>query len=152
MRERAIEHLDRAAQRARDDYANEAALLYLDRALGLQTRWQWLADQVSLFHLLGRRDDEQATLERLTAQADAPPLRLALAWSEYYETTSEYDQAVEQLEQAREIAAREHDHAGHAHCLAQLGLIAWKQGKSETAETHYRSALALLAEEAAFQR
>ena len=38
-----------------------------------------------------------------------------------------------------------------AACLAKLGLIAWRQGKSETAEAHYGAALTLLAEDPAFQ-
>ncbi len=151
VRARAIEHLDRAAQRARSDYANEAAIFHLQRMLELQTHWQWLADQVALYHLLGRRDDELAALTRLTDCAETPPFQLAFAWAEYFETASEYDQAIEQVQKALEFATHQNDRAGQARCLTRLGLIAWRQGKSEAAAAQYRGALELLAEEPIFQ-
>ncbi len=149
---KALVYLDLAARRARLDYANEAALFYLDRALGLEARWQWLADQTALYHLLGRRNDEQASLERLTRVQDAPPIQLALARSAYFEAISAYQQAVEQLEMASDFAMHDGDHASHAHCLAQLGLIAWKQGDLDTAERYYRSVLAALPEDGEFRQ
>ncbi len=148
---KALVYLDLAARRARLDYANEAALFYLDRALGLETRWQWLADQTALYHLLGRRNDEQASLGQLADAPHAPPVQLALARSAYFEATSAYEQAVEQLKMASDLAVRDGDRASHAHCLAQLGLIAWKQGDLDTAERFYRSVLGTLHEEGEFQ-
>ena len=85
--------------------------------LELQTDWQWLADQVALYHLLGRRDDELAALARLTDCAETPHFQLAFAWAEYFETASEYDQAIEQVR--RRLSLR------HAKTTAPARRAAW---------------------------
>ena len=141
VRRRALEHLDKAAQRARRDYANEAALLHLGRALAMEPRWQRWAEQVEVLHTLGRRQEERAALEQLTAAPEAEPFRRALAWADLHESTSNYAEATRHLKTALAVARQSNDIAGEARCLARLGLIAWRQGDFTSAEADYQSAL-----------
>jgi len=67
-RARAIHYLDAAAWRAKRSYANETALIYFERTLALETRWEWLRGKAEVLHILGQRLQEEATLLVLDAQ------------------------------------------------------------------------------------
>lgn len=142
VRSKALHYLDAAGQRAKHDYANETALSYFNRALEVEERSAWLQAKVEVLHILGRRDEEAATLQSLTQQSTTAPFDLALLWGEYYEAVSDYTQAEAAIKQALKFAKTANDQAGQARCLAQLGLIAWRQGDYETAERTYGDALA----------
>jgi class 3 adenylate cyclase/tetratricopeptide (TPR) repeat protein len=151
VRAKALHYLDAAGQRAKREYANETALNYFNRALGLEMRWPWLKAKVEILHILGRRAEEQATLELLQAAPNAPPFDAALLWGEYYESISEYEAAQRAIGQALSEARRRQDREGEARALARLGLVAWSQGDYESAERAYAEGLAALGEEERFR-
>ncbi len=145
MKAKALRYLDAAGQRAKRDYANETALFYFERALSLKERWQWLKDRVDVLHVLGRRQEEEATLRRLDAHPDAPRVEIDYLWGAYYEAASEYEEALAALAHARELSAQQGDYCREARCLTRQGMIAWRRGDYDEAESSYREALDLLA-------
>jgi tetratricopeptide (TPR) repeat protein len=143
--------LDRRPVRAKRDYANETALNYFNRALGLEMRWPWLKAKVEILHILGRRAEQRTTLELLQAAPNAPGFDAALLWGEYYESISEYEAAQGAIRQALAEAHRRQDREGEARALARLGLVAWSQGDYESAERAYTQGLAALGDEERFR-
>ncbi|MBX3010181.1 MAG: tetratricopeptide repeat protein [Caldilineaceae bacterium] len=146
VRDKALHYLDAAGLRAKHDYANETALSYFNRALEVEIRPTWLQAKVEVFHILGRREEQATTLQRLAQQTTGSPFMLALLWGEYYEATSDYTQSEAAFSQALTLAQMADDQAGQARSLAQLGLIAWRQGNYEGAERLYREALVMAAD------
>ncbi len=144
VRDRALHYLDAAGLRAKRDYANETALSYFNRALEIEERADWLKAKVEVLHILGRREEEAATLQSLTHQAMSSPFDLALLWGEYYEAVSDYTQAEESVKQAMKLTEVEDNQEGQARSLARLGLLAWRQGKYEEAEQLYSEALTMV--------
>ncbi len=144
VREKAVNYLVAAAERARREYANETALNYYTWALTLCTHWAWQAARVELLHILGRRDEEREALEALEAMADAPPAQVALLWGRYYEATGDYVHAREAIHRARTLSHRQGDREAEAKALARLGLLEWRQGDYQAAADLYTQALATL--------
>lgn len=143
---KALFYLDKAAYKAQQEYANEMALNYYDQALAIEERWEWLKGKIEVLHILGRREEEQATLELLEAvlgKDDFPSaaFKIAYLWGQYYEAISEYPQAQANIEQALMACHRESDLVGEAFCLTQLGLIANRQGDYERAKANYNQIL-----------
>ncbi|RME40271.1 MAG: adenylate/guanylate cyclase domain-containing protein, partial [Caldilineae bacterium] len=143
VRDKALLYLERAAQKAQREYANETALTYYNQALALEERWGWRKGQIEVLHILGRREEEAAALQKLEAHPDAPPFDVAYLWGRYYESTGDYSRAQTAIQQARRIARRHADTTRQARCLAQLGLIARRQGNYEQARTCFEDALSL---------
>ncbi len=140
-RHKALYYLGQAADRAKRRYANETALGYYDRALALESRWDWLASKVDVLHILGRRDQEAITLETLGAVQDSPIFEVSFRWGEYFESISDYPRADEAITRALHAADASADLRGRVRALARLGMIAWRQGDYEQASLHYREAL-----------
>ncbi|MEZ4608656.1 MAG: hypothetical protein R2838_00105 [Caldilineaceae bacterium] len=127
LRARALHYLDRcgpgaAGLRQRDP------LHQVDRALGLVVDWTRLKRRVDLLHLLGRREEEAATLAQLAACVDALAQTVGLAQGDYFEAVSRYDDALAAVTQARHAAAGAGDRTAEARCSARLGMIRWRQG------------------------
>ena len=146
VRAQAIHYLDAAARRAQRAYANETALAYFERALALETRWDWLRGKAEVLHILGRRVQEEATL--LVLDEEPPPtaeaaIDRALLWAEYSEAIGEYASAEQSIEQARRLAEAAADKRAVAHCLNRRGIVEWRQGNYGEAETAYQEALAI---------
>lgn len=144
VRDKALHYLDAAGLRAKHDYANETALSYFNRALEIEERAAWLQAKVEVLHILGRREEEAATLQSLTQQATSSPFDLALLWGEYYEAVSNYAQAESAIQQSLGLAQSANAQEGQARCLARLGMLAWRQGNYETAEQLYNDALRMV--------
>ncbi len=144
VREKALLYLDRAAHKAQREYANETALYYYDQALSLEERWEWFKGKVEVLHVLGRRDEEEAALKRLAQLPGAPPFEVAYLWGQYDEAIGAYAQARSWIEQARDTCREAGDLIGRVRCLAQLGLIARRQGEYDRARERYEEALVLL--------
>ncbi|MCC6271131.1 MAG: tetratricopeptide repeat protein, partial [Microbacteriaceae bacterium] len=144
VRSKALHYLDAAGLRAKHDYANETALSYFNRALDVEERAAWLKAKVEVLHILGRREEEAATLRTLTQQATPEQFDLALLWGEYYEAVSDYAQAQSAVKQALGLAQSTTDQEGQARCLARLGMIAWRQGEYDAAERLYGEALIMV--------
>lgn len=144
VRSKALHYLDAAGLRAKQDYANETALSYFNRALDVEERSAWLKAKVEVLHILGRREEEATTLQTLTQQTTTEPFDLALLWGEYYEAVSDYAQAQAAIKQALGLAQSTADQEGQARCLARLGMIAWRQGEYDAAEQLYGEALIMV--------
>ncbi|MCB0094476.1 MAG: tetratricopeptide repeat protein [Caldilineaceae bacterium] len=141
VRQNALRYLGLAGDRAKREYANETALTYYDRALGLDVRWPWLKSKVEVLHILGHRDEERDAIAQLAAALDAPAREAALLWSDYYESISDYPQAQQAANRGLDLARAENDAASQARFQAKLGMIAWRQGDYDGAEGAYRKVL-----------
>lgn len=150
IRAKTLFYLDKAARKAQREYANETALNYYNQALGFEARWEWLKGKVEVLHILGQREAEEAALRLLANAPAAPAFEVAYLWGQYYEAMSDYPGAQSHIEQAREIAQNKEDVAAIVRCLAQLGLVARKQGDLDRAKDWYRQALGLLEAEEAY--
>jgi adenylate cyclase len=143
LREKALEYLGRAARKAQREYANETALGYYEEALALEQHWRWHLGRAEVLHLLGRREQELDALRALDAFADAPALAAALLWSQYHESVGDYPSAATAAARALDRCRADGDTLGQARCLAQLGLIARRQGDYGGARGWYEQALLL---------
>jgi len=142
------------AQRSEQEWqAAEAALPQMRAAWGRVPRddadglCAWAIATHRFFRMRGRRDDERATLEVLeasSATSQAPLPDVAYLWAEYYEAVGDYAQAQAAAERALAAARGRADVAGEGACLAQLGLIARRQGDYDEAQDWYNRALELL--------
>jgi predicted ATPase len=139
--EKAVHYLDGAARRAKREYANETALTYLHRALGLAPTWTRHQDKIEVLHILGRREEERAALEALTAISDTPLVAAQLLWGEYYDAVSDYDAARDAVERALMQSRTDTDRLAEARCHSRLGLIAWRLGDYEQARKEYAAGL-----------
>ncbi|MGL4648055.1 MAG: tetratricopeptide repeat protein, partial [Caldilineaceae bacterium] len=145
-RARALTYLEAAAERAARDYANDTALAWLDQALALEARPSLLRTRVAVLHVLARRDAQRDTLAEL-AKLDEPresaaQQPVALLWGDYHESVGDYAAATEALLRARSEALRQA--SGPATIAAvdvRLGMVGWRKGDYDEAETHFRNAL-----------
>lgn len=128
VRDKTLFYLDKAARKAQREYANETALNYYNQALALERRWERLKGKVEVLHILGQRDDEEATLRLLKGMPEAPVFEAEYLWGQYHEAVGEYSQAQAAIERARVACRHQADVISEARCLAQLGLIARRQG------------------------
>ncbi|HXF64624.1 MAG TPA: tetratricopeptide repeat protein, partial [Caldilineaceae bacterium] len=143
-RQRALHYLDRAAAKARQDFANETALRFLDQALSLEERWAWHKARVELLHLLGRRSEEASALAALASWPDAPPDELALLESRYDEAVNDYDAATAAAHRLLDIARAGGRRDLEAAGLVQLASIAGREGNYAQEGAYYRQALAVV--------
>ena len=162
--------LGQAARKTQREYANEAALNYYLQALSLEERWEWRQGQIEVLHLLGKREEEKAGLERLEAslskragkqRIDDPlysgpslsslTFAAAYLWGQYYEAIGDFPQAQTAVERALGASREMTDPAKEARCLAQLGLIARRRGDYDVAKNWYGQAVTLCQMQAANQ-
>lgn len=144
VRSKVIHYLDAAAGRAKRTFANETALAYFDRALSLETRWQWLMGKVEVYHMLGQRIQEEATLMVLEALPDSDRAHTLELWADFYEATSQLAQARAALQEALEHYEAQHSRMAQTRILSRIGEIALLEGDIDEAEQYYRQALELL--------
>jgi len=147
VRYKALFYLDKAARKAQRSYANETALNYFLQALALEEFWEWRKGQAEVLHILGRRQEEQDALNVLEASPDAPVYEVAYHWGQYYESIGDYTQAQAAAQRALAVSQERADRVRQANCLAQLGLIARRQGDYERAKMWYQQAMALFPQE-----
>ncbi len=146
VRDKTLHYLDAAGRRARREYANETALGYVERALALSSSWERQTAKVDLLHILGRREDEQAALDRLDGLAGAPPLEVQLLWGQFHEAMSDYPAALAAMDAAAASTRDTADSRGLIRVLGRTGLIHWRQGNYTESAAVYEEALALLAD------
>jgi adenylate cyclase len=146
VRDKTLFYLDKAARKTQREYANETALNYYSQALALEERWEWRKGQVEVLHILGRRDQEKATLETLRTVTETPVSEVDYLWAQYHEAVSDYEAAKSVGERARRAYQMAGDRDGEARCLLLMGLAARKQGNYPQARALYAEALILLDE------
>lgn len=143
VKAKALVYLEKAANKAQREYINETALNYYQQALSLEERWEWYKGQVEILHIQGRREEEQARLQKLATLPAVPPVHVAFLWGQYREAIGEYSLAETAVEQALLVYHQASDRLGEARCLTQLGLIASRQGDYQTAIVRYQNVLTL---------
>ncbi|WP_141611804.1 tetratricopeptide repeat protein [Litorilinea aerophila] len=149
VREKALHYLAAAAHLAKREYANETALGYYNRALALEVRPEWLAAKAEILHILGRRNEEEATLQQLSriteagSPANAPASQLL--WARYHEAMSDYRAARAAVERALAGFRQARERRGELRCILQLAQIAGKEGDYPEEAAHYRWVLAQIA-------
>jgi adenylate cyclase len=145
VRAKTLYYIDAAGWRARKEHANETALAYLDRALQLELRWNWLKGRAEVLHILGRRMQEEATLLALDelGSDDAQLMEAAILWARFYAATGEHRHATQALEKALALALQQNDHHNEAKCYIQQATINWRQGDFAAAQKGYLEALSL---------
>ncbi|MEM7029546.1 MAG: tetratricopeptide repeat protein [Chloroflexota bacterium] len=138
---KALYYLEKAAQKAQKEYANETALHYYEQALLLEQRWTFQKGRIEILHILGRREEEAQALQDLEANPEAPEFDVSYRWGLYYETTADYTAAKQAMQQALRASQSENRTIDEAHCLAHLGLIARQPGDYEAAKAYYTQGL-----------
>jgi len=141
--EKMLFYLEQAAGKAQREYANETALAYYTQAISMSERWPWRKGQIEILHILGQREAEKASLEAFSVNLEAPTFELGYLWGQYYEATGDYARGQASIELALADSRDKENLAGEARCLAELGLIARRQGNYEQAKAQYQQALAL---------
>lgn len=149
---KALHYLDAAGHRAHHDYANETALSYFNRALGLEQRATWLRAKVEILHTLGRREEERDTLSELTSADGLNQGQVELLWGTFHEALSEYDVAQQHVEQALATYQRTGDRHGTVQSYNQLGTIAGRQADYSAAQHYFQAALAKVNDDDTFTR
>ena len=122
--QKALYYLHSAAEKAKRDYANHAAIDYYTEILNYLTRfsadraangmiseeyWDTLLERVKLYHLIGQRENELEDLNTLGIIAEAlkDNYRRALAaqrWSYLYQNSGDYDSGLEMVKRSVNLA------------------------------------------------
>lgn len=102
-RQKTIEYIDKAAQKAQREFANETALHYYQQALTMEERWSWYKGQIEILHVLGRREEQKALLQKTESLPDASAFDIAYLWAQYHEATGQYPEALAAIQRALAI-------------------------------------------------
>ncbi|MEI7768481.1 MAG: tetratricopeptide repeat protein [Chloroflexales bacterium] len=149
-RQRELYYADLAARKFAAEYANQAALTYLSRALELSNeapqRYELLWMRLQIHERIGERDAQRSDLEQLEQMAehdgDDKRAQICNAWADYYRVVSDYPTAVVALERARSYTGEAHN-AIHARTLTLWGQVLEYQGDYLAARGHYEQALVI---------
>ncbi len=147
--QRALSYLERAADRAMRESANHTALRCYQQLLILEKRWAWQKKVIDLLHLLGQREEERIALEASEQINDREAADVALAWGQYYEHISDYEQATIYLQQAYEMYHKKRYRPGEITTILRLGQTSRYRGDYAAAQRWYSQGLQSLAQRAA---
>jgi predicted ATPase/class 3 adenylate cyclase len=144
-------YLLRAAEAARRDYANDAAIDYYRRALPLLDEADQSAALIALgkvLELTGAWDDAAASYREALALAErrgniAARARAEVAIADLLRRQGEYGEATSWAERARAAFEQAGDQAGLAQSLNIAGIIADLQADYEVAAARYEASLAI---------
>jgi tetratricopeptide (TPR) repeat protein len=149
---RELHYATLAGRRFAAEYANQAALSFLNRALELvdtaEQRIDLLWLRLSVWERIGERAARHTNLialQELLRQTDsiADQSRLANAWAAYYRDISDYPAALRELQQGLELARRAADPAAEAYTLTLWGQIGEYQGSFRLARNYFDAALSI---------
>ncbi len=149
-RQRELYYADLAARKFVAEYANQAALIYLNRAIELsdeaRQRYELLWLRLQIHERIGERDAQRTDLEQLEQMAEHDDTRkraqICNAWADYYRVVSDYPAAMAALERARSYTGEAHD-AIHARTLSLWGQVLEYQGDYRAARGYYEQALVI---------
>jgi tetratricopeptide (TPR) repeat protein len=150
----AIEHVADSVDYAANRYHSSEAAAFLAHLLddlpsdAHRLRYGTLMRLASLQHLLGRPEDQRATLERATEEADAigetglrARIHAAIAAGACH--AGNYEEAEREALRGLALADEAADAGGQARCLYTLGVVEYRRGDFEHSATHLRAALKL---------
>ena len=143
-----------AGEQAAAQYANEAALNYLQRALQLTPvtataeRYTILRTCEAIYHMLGRRTEQQATLTEMAALSyalatDQTLAEVTLRQATYAEATGNFATAVASAQRVVDYAQQAGDQELVTLGYLRWGVSLWRQGDYRTAEVPLLQALRL---------
>lgn len=143
-----------AGEQAAAQYANEAALTYLQRALQLTPeietgeRYALLRASEAIYHMLGRRTEQQATLTEMAALShalatDQTLAEVTLRQATYAEATGNFATAVASAQRVVDYAQQAGDQELVALGYLRWGVSLWRQGDYRTSEEPLLQALRL---------
>jgi len=158
--DKAVTYLRQAGEQAAGHFANENAVDYFSRALGLlkrvdreqgwieMQRYALLLGREEVYALLGRREEQAQDLAALTRLVedmgdDGRRATSALRQAAYYEAISEFSKAQAAAERAADWAERASQPHQQVKALIARGRALWRMGKLEEARLHLEQALAL---------
>jgi class 3 adenylate cyclase/tetratricopeptide (TPR) repeat protein len=146
MRDKALTYLDKAAHKARREYAYETALNYYNQALALEERWEWLRDKADILRKQGDYLQAKHWYERavvlLRGSGEAvEEVQLFNGLGTIHREQGDFAPAGECYRQALAASRRSGDRPGEADALNNLGVLAAYQSQFEEAITSHRQAL-----------
>ena len=146
---KAIQYNSAAAAQARQNYAPQAALDYLNCAIRFapppDLLYELTARREELLHTLGRREEQAADLAQMARLANTPARQIetGLRRARWLMAQSRFDEARREAGRAGEIAAQIGDTAGAGRAEMALYDITYTQsGDAATAAAHLRRARA----------
>lgn len=162
-REKGIDYMVRAGERAASLYANADAISFYSQALGLldssrqraavdegwqRQRFEILAARERAYDAMGWREEQRSDVQEMTALAQELEHQGWLAdcftrQSWLAVSTGDYPQAKEAAEQALALKREIGDQAGQRDALRHIGIVHSVIGEYEKALSRYREALAI---------
>ncbi|NTU80256.1 MAG: tetratricopeptide repeat protein [Chloroflexales bacterium] len=151
-RGRELRYTTLAARKFATEYANAAALSYIQRGLQLSPspaeRLDLLWLQLQIYELTGQRGAQHQNLEQIAALvglSDTPveQARLENAWAAYYRDMSDYPAALEHIAAAEMASRAANDAASTARSQTLRGEIYECQGAFTEARVCFEEALAV---------
>ncbi len=150
MREQERHYAFLAGKQAASEYANEAAVRFLSRALELtpeSDREGWyriLAVRERIYDLQGYRDAQRKDLQMLLVLAKGEnKAKMVLRQAHYAETVGNYTGAVSFAQRAVQLAQRYENVQLEAAAYLRWGRGVWRQGQYKEAIPHFEQALTL---------
>ena len=145
---KALIYLEQAAQRAQRSAANQAALNYYNRLLELEPKHiPSLKGKVEVLHVLGLYDEEENTLNVLSAynivHNELTDIEMYYLWGTYFLVKEEYERASAMFQTVCTLAQQSDNSIALARAFTQLGWIARTQNQISDSQTYYEKALAL---------
>lgn len=150
---KALDYYEKAADEAKANYQNEAALAHYGRALRLAPageearRFRLLLNREEIYQWLGSREEQQQDLQQLseivTGQADGRQAEVALRQAAFALVTGDYELAQAEANRAVNLAVEAGDPLVEMRAYGRLGRILWQQGRPQDAEPILNQALRL---------
>lgn len=157
--EKTFNYLNRAAQKAQREYANQVAIGYYTEILNMLAQktgkgggvmsteyWDILLERARLYNLIGQRDAELEDLGTLgilaeALQDDYRRVLSAKQWAYLYETSGDYDSGLELIERAFSLMEGLEDEKLLGEIYNQWGKLLYLRVQYETAYEHLQQAL-----------
>ena len=132
-REKQLLYLGQAAFKSQREFSNQTALNFFNQALELDERAEWLQGKVEVLHILGQREEEQETIDRLYNHPSASEFQTTLLQSKYEYAIGEYATARQHGLHARQIARDLSNKRGQLDAEKLLCLIDRYEGEFQQA-------------------
>ncbi len=139
-----------AGKQAASEYANEAAVRFLSRALELtppsdrESQYQILAVRERIYDLQSYREEQRRDLQMLLVFAKGEDkAKMILRQAHYAEVVGNYTDAVSFAQRAVQLAQRYENVRLEATAHLRWGAAIWRQGRYEEARPHFETSLAL---------